>query len=112
MVDLKLPVIDALQLSYVSNVSLVACSKLDYACDQPVAKGTTGMDGTATLSVPANFAGYIQQNENSSYGPGLYFVPQLPTDGKPLRNFPIFRNGSTLGLAIALGSPLDSSAAT
>lgn len=107
MVDMKLPIIDALQLTFVPNIALVACSKLDYACDQPVAKATSGMDGRATFSVPANFSGYVQQNQNSGFGPGLYFVPNQVTGSGELKNFPIFRTGSTLGLALTLGAALD-----
>jgi hypothetical protein len=108
MIDLTLPIIDALALTYVSNIALVACNKLDYMCEQPVAKATSNMDGRATFSVPANFAGYIQQKDNTGYGPGLYFMPaQLPPKGEELKNFPIFRTGSTALLAVGLGAPLD-----
>jgi hypothetical protein len=107
MVDLIVPVIDALQLSYVPDVPLVACSKLDYECAQPVVKAMTGTDGRAKLSVPANFSGYVQQVESTSYGPGLYFPPALLPMDKELRNFPIFRNGSTAALGLALGAALD-----
>jgi hypothetical protein len=106
-VELIVPVIDALALTYVPNIPLVACSKLDYACDEPVVKATTGMDGRARLTVPGNFAGYVEQTESTGFGPGLYFPPGLLPMDTELRNFPIFRTGSTTGLALALGAALD-----
>jgi hypothetical protein len=103
-IDLTLPVIDALALSFLPNINLVACNKLDYMCDQPVAKGTSDKDGKAKFTVPANFTGYFQQTDNSGFGPGLYFMPaQTPPKGEDLKNFPIFRTGSTSLLALALG---------
>jgi hypothetical protein len=106
--DLTLPIIDALQLTLIPNVPVVACTKLDYMCSQPVTKATTNMDGEAKITVPANFAGYVQSTERSDYNNGLYFLPpQLPPDGR-LRNFPLIRSGVTLNaLAAALGSTLD-----
>jgi hypothetical protein len=104
MIDLTLPVIDALALSFVPNITLVACNKLDYMCDQPVGKATSDKDGKARFTVPANFTGYFQETNNSGFGPGLYFMPaQTPAKGEDLKNFPIFRTGSTTLLALALG---------
>jgi hypothetical protein len=108
-VELRVPVIDALALSYVPNISLVACNKNDLACDAPVVKATSGMDGRAVLKVPANFAGYLQQTDSTAYGPGLYFPPALLPMDTDRRNFPIFRIGATTGLALALGAGLDPS---
>jgi hypothetical protein len=105
-IELKLPVIDALQLSLIANVPVSACSKLDYTCAQPLATATTGMDGNAVLKVPANFAGYIQETERRDYTPGLYFVPVIPED-RVLRNFPLIQSTAIAGLALALGSALD-----
>lgn len=106
-VELRVPIIDALALTYVSNIALVACNKNDLACDSPVVRATSGMDGRAVLKVPANFAGYLQQTESRSYGPGLYFPPALLPVDMDLRNFPIFQVGAAAGLGLALGAALD-----
>lgn len=108
MIELIVSPIDGLQLSLVPNVPFAACNKLDYTCSSPIGTGTTGMDGTGKIKVPASFAGYIQQNQRSDYTPGLFFLPvPLPMDGK-LRNFPIIPSSATGGLALALGASLDS----
>lgn len=102
--ELTLPLIDALQLSPVANVPVMACNKLDYTCMQPMAMATSGMDGKAKLTVPANFAGYMQQIERNDYVPAMYFMPALlPADGV-LSNFPLVPAAAFSGLAIALGT--------
>jgi len=108
MKELILPIVDALQLTLIPNVPVVACSKLDYTCANPIMKASTDMKGEAHLTVPANFTGYMQSTERTDYSNGLYFLPvQLPEDGR-LRNFPLIRSGATLNaLALALGGSLD-----
>jgi hypothetical protein len=107
--EIILPVIDALALRYLANVPIVACNKLDLTCMNPIAMVQTNMEGEAKLTVPANFAGYMQQTERSDYVPAMYFMPALlPQDGR-LSNFPLVPNGSFAGLAFALGTQVDRS---
>jgi hypothetical protein len=101
-------VIDALQLAPLANVPIVACNKLDYTCMQPIATATTGMDGDATMTVPANFAGYMQQTARTDYVPAMYFMPVLlPEVGKKLSNFPLVPSIAFSGLAVALGTSVN-----
>jgi hypothetical protein len=105
--ELVLPVIDALQRAALANVTIVACNKLDYPCMQPMATATTGMDGKARLSVPANFAGFMQQTERTDYVHSMYFMPALLLDDGVLSNFPLIPTAAFGGLAIALGTNTD-----
>jgi hypothetical protein len=107
MRELTLPVIDALALRYLADVPIVACNKLDFTCMNPIAMVRTNMEGEAKLTVPANFAGYMQQTERADYVPAMYFMPALlPADGR-FSNFPLVPNGSFGGLALALGTSVD-----
>jgi hypothetical protein len=105
--ELTLPVIDALQLAPVANVSIVACNKLDYTCMQPMASAKTGMDGKAKLMVPANFSGYMQQTERTDFVPAMYFMPALLPEDGVLSNFPLVASAAFSGLAIALGTSVN-----
>jgi hypothetical protein len=101
-------VIDALQLAALGNVPIAACNKLDYTCSQPISMATTDMAGDAKLTVPANFAGYMQQTSRTDYVPAMYFMPaQLPEIGKKLSNFPLVPSAAFAGLAIALGTSVN-----
>jgi hypothetical protein len=101
-------VIDALARRYLEDVSIAACVNDDLDCTQPTAYATTDRDGEATVTVPANFSGYMQQTERSDYTPAMYFMlAQLPDDGR-LRNFPLIPSGSFDGLHLALGTRADS----
>jgi hypothetical protein len=108
MTELTVPVVDALSLSLVPRVRIVACNKLDLTCAMPVANATTGSDGKLKITVPANFSGYLQQTERSDYAPAMYFLPTvLPADGV-LPNFPLLLSGVIIdALALALGVGLD-----
>jgi hypothetical protein len=107
MLELTLPVIDALRLELVPEVPLTACGKLDYTCERPFTTTVTMQDGRARLKLPGNFAGYIQQNERKDYAPGLYFMPvRLPADNV-LSNFPVISTPAIAGLAFSLGTTAD-----
>jgi hypothetical protein len=71
---------------------------------QPMAKATSGMDGKAKLTVPANFAGYMQSIERNDFVPAMYFMPSLLPDDGVLSNFPLVASAAFSGLAIALGT--------
>ena len=105
---LTVPLVDALTLGPIANVHVVACNKLDLMCAQPVADSTTGSDGKLKITVPASFAGYLQQTERRDYAPAMYFLPAtLPADGM-LPNFPLLASGVIIdALALALGAGLD-----
>jgi len=105
--ELVLPVIDALSRRYLADVEIVACNKLDYTCMNPIATVNTNMDGDAVLTVPAMFAGYMQQVERADYVPAMYFMPTLLPDNNRLSNFPLVPAGSFTGLALALGASVD-----
>jgi hypothetical protein len=77
-------------------------------CAQPVANDTSGSDGKLKITVPANFAGYLQQTERRDFAPAMYFLPTtLPADGV-LPNFPLLASGAIINaLALALGAGLD-----
>jgi hypothetical protein len=93
-----------LQLAPLANVPLVACNQNDLDCTAPIANATTGMNGTATLTVPVSFSGYVQQTKRSDYTPAMYFMPaQLPDDGV-LPNFPLIPSAAYSGLILALGT--------
>ncbi|HET8937209.1 MAG TPA: hypothetical protein VFN67_27395 [Polyangiales bacterium] len=102
---LTLPVIDALALSGLANVPIVACDRDDHECMQPVATASTDKDGTAVLTVPATFSGYMQQTERSDFAPAMYFAE--PSYNGAFRNFPLIPAASFSGLALALGTSLD-----
>lgn len=107
--EVTLPVIDALGLRYIADVPILACNKLDYTCMNPIAMAVTNSQGEAKLTVPANFAGYMQQTERNDYVPAMYFMPpMIPEDGR-FSNFPLVPNGSFTGLALALGTQVDRS---
>ena len=57
------------------DVKVVACNKLDLTCAAPITDGVTGADGRTKLSVPDNFAGYIQVTDLRGYAPSMYFLP-------------------------------------
>jgi hypothetical protein len=107
-VELTVPVVDALSLAMVPRVRIVACNKLDLTCAMPAASATTGTDGKLKITVPASFAGYLQQTERTDYAPAMYFLPTtLPVDGI-LPNFPLLGSGVIIdALAFALGAGLD-----
>jgi hypothetical protein len=106
--NLTVPIVDALSLAMVPNVHLVACNKLDLMCAQPVAEATSGSDGNVKITVPASFAGYLQQTERRDFAPAMYFLPTtLPSNGM-LPNFPLLASGAIINaLATALGAGLD-----
>lgn len=105
---LKLLVRDSLSLNPVTNLHVVACQKLDLTCTQPIADATTGTDGYLSITLPANFAGYLQQSERREYSPAMYFLPAVfPEDGV-LQPFPLLGSGVIIdALAAALGGTID-----
>jgi hypothetical protein len=106
--ELSVLVRDSLSLNPLPMVHLLACSKLDVTCASPVADGTTGSDGQLKITLPANFAGYLQQTERMEYAPAMYFLPPvLPEDGV-LQPFPLLSSGAILdALATTLGAELE-----
>ena len=106
--QIDVPVIDALSLGAMADVQIVACDKRDLTCDRPVTSAKTGRDGHLHMTLPTNFAGYLQQTEVAGYMPAMYFVPQLiPNDGV-LDGFPLMRSGLAIdGLAASVGSRVD-----
>jgi hypothetical protein len=106
--ELTILVRDSLSLSALSMVHIVACAKLDLTCANPVADGMTDRDGKLRISVPANFAGYLQQTERREYAPAMYFLPNVfPEDGV-LEPFPLLSAGAIIdALATSLGASTD-----
>lgn len=105
---LKLLVRDSLSLDPVTNLHVVACQKLDLTCTHPITDATTGMDGYLSITLPANFGGYLQQSERREYAPAMYFMPAVfPEDGM-LQPFPLLGSGVVIdALAAALGGTID-----
>ena len=103
-----IPVVDALSRAMVPNVHIVACNKLDVMCMQQVADATTGSDGRAKITVPANFMGYFQVTERRDYAPAMYFLPTTVPANGVLPNFPLLASGAIINaLAVGLGAGLD-----
>jgi len=105
---IDVPVIDALSLAAMANVRIVACDKRDLTCERPVTSAATGRDGHLHMTLPTNFAGYLQQTQEAGYMPALYFLPlSIPDDGV-LDGFPLLRSGLAFdGLAASVGSRVD-----
>lgn len=105
---LSLLVRDSLSLNPVPMVHIVACQKLDLTCANPTSEGTTDRDGMLSITVPAAFAGYLQQTERRDYAPAMYFLPSvLPEDGM-LHPFPLLSSGAIIdALAASLGAGID-----
>lgn len=106
--ELTVLVRDSLSLSPLGMVHIVACAKLDLSCAHPVADATTDAAGELHITVPANFAGYLQQTERMEYAPAMYFLPTVfPEDGV-LQPFPLLSSGAILdALATSLGARLE-----
>ncbi len=106
--ELTVLVRDSLSLSPVRMVHIVACAKLDLTCASPVAEATTDAQGELHITVPANFAGYLQQTERMEYAPAMYFLPSVfPADGV-LQPFPLLTAGAIIdALATSLGARLE-----
>jgi hypothetical protein len=106
--ELKVLVRDSLSLDPVPDINVVACQKLDLMCAAPVASAKTGKDGYLTITLQADFAGYLQQTENKTYAAAMYFLPtSFPEDGV-LQPFPLLTAGVILDtLALTLGSRRD-----
>jgi hypothetical protein len=106
--ELTVLVRDSLSLSPVQMVHIVACAKLDLTCASPVAEATTDAQGELHITVPASFAGYLQQTERMEYAPAMYFLPAVfPEDGV-LQPFPLLTAGAIIdALATSLGARLE-----
>jgi len=106
--ELTVLVRDSLSLSPISMVHIVACAKLDLTCANPVADATTDRAGQLKITVPATFAGYLQQTERTDYANAMYFLPTaFPEDGV-LEPFPLLTAGAIIdALATSLGAQTD-----
>lgn len=99
---------DSLSLNPVSMVHIVACQKLDLTCANPTAEATTDGDGMLSITVPAAFAGYLQQTERREYAPAMYFLPSVLPDDGMLHPFPLLSSGAIIdALAASLGAGVD-----
>jgi len=102
------PLLDALSLAPLSDVTLTACQKRDLTCARPVAQGKTGRDGKLVIELPANFTGYLMESERADYMPALYFFPNVIPENGVLNDFPLLSSGAVFaGLAAALGTSVD-----
>lgn len=107
--QIDVPIVDALSLGLMSDVHILACDKRDLGCDRPVTTAKSGRSGHLLMTLPTNFAGYLQQTEAAGYMPALYFVPQLIPDDGVLDGFPLLRSGIAIeGLAASVGARVDS----
>jgi hypothetical protein len=107
-ISFTVPIVDALTLADVADVRIKACDELDSTCETPVATATSGMDGKLKISVPANFAGYLLQNERMEYSPAMYFVPSSSPRDAVMDDFPLMPSGTIFNtLARTLGASLD-----
>jgi hypothetical protein len=107
MRTLSVLVRDSLSLDPMTGVRAIACHKLDLQCAAPIAEATTNAQGDIVVTVPGDFAGYLQI-EHPGYFPAMYFLPgAYPADGR-LQPFPLLPSG-IIGdvLALALGTGLD-----
>jgi hypothetical protein len=107
MRTLRVLVRDSISLDPMPGVRALACQKLDLQCAAPVTEATTNAEGDIVVTVPGDFAGYLQI-QHPRYFPAMYFLPAAyPADGR-LQPFPLLASG-IIGdvLAIALGSGLD-----
>jgi hypothetical protein len=83
-----------------------ACQKLDLNCAEPITEATSDAEGILTVTVPRDFAGYLQI-EDRRFFPALYFLPQvLPSDGK-LQPIPMLGLGVVDALALGIGAGID-----
>jgi len=106
--ELTVLVRDSLSLSPVQMVHIVACAKLDLTCASPVAEANTDAQGELHITVPANFAGYLQQTERMEYAPSMYFLPAVFPDDGVLQPFPLLTAGAIIdALATSLGARLE-----
>jgi hypothetical protein len=97
----------SLSLDPMTGVRAVACHKLDLQCAAPIAEATTNAEGDIVVTVPGDFAGYLQV-EHPGFFPAMYFLPAAyPADGR-LQPFPLLPSG-VIGdvLAFALGTGID-----
>lgn len=107
MRTLRVLVRDSLSLDPIREVRALACNKLDLQCAAPVAEAITNAEGDIVVTVPGDFAGYLQIRQ-PGYFPAMYFLPvAYPEDGR-LQPFPLLASG-IIGdvLALALGTGLD-----
>lgn len=107
MRTLSVLVRDSLSLDALTGVRALACHKLDLQCAAPIAEATTNAQGDIVITVPGDFAGYLQV-QHPRYFPAMYFLPAAyPANGR-LQPFPLLPSG-VIGdvLALALGSGLD-----
>jgi len=106
--QISVPVIDALSLRPLSDITIVACDKRDLNCERPAASAKTDRDGRLVLTLATNFAGYLQA-QAADYMPELYFLPALIPDDGVLDGFPMLHSGLMFdSLALSLGSRVDS----
>jgi hypothetical protein len=105
--QLHILVRDSLSLDPLPNIKALICPKLDLSCSAPIGQANTQADGQLSLTVPANFAGYLKVEE-TSYQPAMYFLPPVfPADGV-LQPFPLLKSGIIIdALALALGAGID-----
>jgi hypothetical protein len=105
--QLKLLVRDSLSIDPLPGIHAQICPKLDLTCTSPIGEGTTLADGYMTITVPANFAGYLKV-EDPNFMPAMYFLPAVfPAEGE-LQPFPLIKAGLIIdALAFALGAGID-----
>jgi hypothetical protein len=107
MHTLSVLVRDSLSLDPMIGVKAVACHKLDLQCAAPIAESTANQQGDLVLTLPGDFAGFLQIQQ-PGYFPAMYFVPAAHPTGGRLQPFPLLPSG-VIGdvLALALGKTLD-----
>jgi hypothetical protein len=63
-----------------ADVTVRICRKLDVDCVSPESMGMTDANGDVSLSVPANFTGYISANRGDLMATRYYFSPAINAD--------------------------------
>jgi hypothetical protein len=107
MTDFSVPIVDALTLSLVRDVQVVACAALDLTCAQPVAEATSGGTGVASFRVPSDFRGYLEQTQTREYAPAIYVLPKVFPSNGVLNDFLLYQSKSSEPFALAIGARLD-----
>jgi hypothetical protein len=79
-VDIQLAAVDLVDQAPVSALPASLCRKLDLSCDTPIQRLLSDSNGVYSLTLDADFDGYLQL-EGPQVVPTLYFFSALPNTG-------------------------------